>query len=34
MELTGEQVRAMSGAIGLDIPDADLNNVVLRLSAA
>jgi hypothetical protein len=34
MELTREQVQAMSGAIGLDIPDADLNNVVLRLSAA
>jgi hypothetical protein len=33
MELTREQVLAMSQAIGLDIPQADLNNVRLRLSA-
>ena len=33
MELTREQVRAMALAIGLEIPEADLNNVVLRLSA-
>jgi hypothetical protein len=33
MELTREQVRAMADAIGLDIPDGDLGNVVLRLSA-
>ena len=34
MDLTREQVRAMAGAISLEIPEADLNNVVLRLSAA
>lgn len=34
MELTREQVRAMADAIGLDIPEADLNSVMLRLSAA
>lgn len=34
MELTREQVRAMAGAIGLDIPEADLTSVILRLSAA
>ena len=34
MELTREQVRAMADAIRLEIPEADLNNVVLRLSAA
>ena len=34
MELTREQVRAMAEAIRLEIPEADLNNVVLRLSAA
>lgn len=33
MELTREQVLAMSQAIGLEIPQADLNNVRLRLSA-
>ncbi len=33
MGLTAEQVRAMAAAIGLEIPEADLNNVVLRLSA-
>ena len=33
MELTREQVRAMARAIGLEIPEADLNNVVLRLGA-
>ena len=34
MELTREQVRAMADTIKLKIPEADLNNVVLRLSAA
>lgn len=34
MELTREQLRAMADAIRLQIPDKDLNNVVLRLSAA
>jgi len=34
VELTREQVRAMADAIRLEIPEADLNNVVLRLSAA
>jgi hypothetical protein len=32
MELTIEQLRAMAGAIGLDIPEADRENVRLRLS--
>lgn len=32
MELTREQIRAMADAIGLEIPEADLNNVMLRLS--
>ena len=32
MELTTEQLRAMAGAIGLDIPEADRENVRLRLS--
>jgi hypothetical protein len=34
VELTREQVRTMADAIRLEIPEADLNNVVLRLSAA
>ena len=34
MELTREQVRAMADTIKLEIPEADRNNVVLRLSAA
>jgi hypothetical protein len=34
VELTREQVRAMADTIKLEIPEADLNNVVLRLSAA
>lgn len=34
MELTREQIRAMADAIGLEVPEADLNNVTLRLSAA
>ncbi len=34
MELTREQLRAMADAIRLQIPEADLDNVVLRLSAA
>lgn len=33
MELTAEQVRAMAQAVNLDIPEADFNNVMLRLSA-
>ena len=33
MELTREQLRAMAGAIQLDIPEADLNSVLLRLAA-
>jgi hypothetical protein len=33
MELTAQQVRVMAQAIDLDIPEADLNSVVLRLSA-
>jgi hypothetical protein len=32
MELTREQLCAMAGAIGLDIPEADRENVRLRLS--
>jgi hypothetical protein len=32
MELTVEQLRAMAGAIGLDIPEADCENVRLRLT--
>jgi hypothetical protein len=32
MELTPEQLRAMAKAIALDIPQADLENVRLRLS--
>lgn len=34
MELTREQVRAMAKAVDLEIPEDDLNNVVLRLAAA
>lgn len=33
MELTAEQVRAMAQAVNLDIPEADFNSVMLRLSA-
>lgn len=32
MELTTEQVREMARAIGLDIPDADLTSIAIRLS--
>ncbi len=32
MELTTEQVREMARVIGLDIPDADLLSVAIRLS--
>ncbi len=32
MELTTDQVRGMARAIGLEIPDADLTSVALRLS--
>ncbi len=34
MELARGQIRNMAHAIGLEIPEADLNNVALRLSAA
>jgi hypothetical protein len=33
MELTAEQVRALAQAVNLEIPAADFNNVMLRLSA-
>ena len=33
MELTAQQVRVMAQAINLNIPEADLNSVMLRLSA-
>jgi hypothetical protein len=33
MELTREQIAAMASAIRLKIPDADIENVRLRLSA-
>lgn len=33
MELSVEQVRAMAAAVDLDIPEADLRNVTLRLSS-
>ena len=33
MDLTPQQVIAMAGAIGLEIPAKDLENVRLRLSA-
>lgn len=33
MELTAQQVRVMAQAIDLNIPEADLNSVMLRLSA-
>lgn len=32
MQLTREQVREMARAIGFDIPEADIENVRLRLS--
>ncbi len=32
MELTTEQVREMARVIGLDIPEADLTSVAIRLS--
>ena len=32
MELTREQIIAMAKAVSLDIPEADLENVRLRLS--
>ncbi len=32
MELTTEQVREMARVIGLDIPDADLLSIAIRLS--
>ncbi len=33
MKFTREEVRVLAGAIGLDIPDEDIENVALRLSA-
>ncbi len=33
MELSAEQVRAMATAVNLEIPEADLRNVTLRLSS-
>jgi hypothetical protein len=33
MDLSGEQIRAMAAAVDLDIPQADLLNVTLRLSS-
>ena len=33
MELTREQLAAMAHAVSLEIPDADIENVRLRLSA-
>lgn len=33
MNLTREQIREMARVVGLEIPEADLENVSLRLSA-
>ncbi|MEN9783849.1 MAG: hypothetical protein RJA24_1192 [Pseudomonadota bacterium] len=33
MKLDREQTRILAAAVGLDIPDADLDNVMLRTSA-
>ena len=33
MKLTLEQTRTLAAAVGLDIPNADLENVTLRTSA-
>ena len=33
MKLTPEQTRTLAAAVGLDIPEADLDNVTLRTSA-
>lgn len=33
MKLTRDQTRVLAAAAGLDIPDADLDNVTLRVSA-
>jgi hypothetical protein len=33
VDLTAAQVHAMAQAVNLDIPEADFNNVMLRLSA-
>ena len=33
MELTIQQARDIAQLIGLDIPEADLNNIAVRLSA-
>lgn len=33
MKLTREQTRTLAAAVGLDIPDADIDSVALRASA-
>jgi hypothetical protein len=33
MELTSQQIREMTRLIGLDVPDADLETIALRLSS-
>lgn len=33
MKLTREQTRTLAAAVGLEIPDADIDNVTLRVSA-
>jgi len=33
MKLSREQTRTLAAAVGLEIPDADLDNVTLRTSA-
>ena len=33
MKLNREQTRTLAAAVGLDIPDADLDNITLRTSA-
>jgi hypothetical protein len=33
MELTRDQIVAMARGVGIEIPEADLDNVTLRLSA-
>jgi hypothetical protein len=32
MKLTREQTQVLAAAVGLDIPDADLDNVTIRVS--
>ncbi len=33
MKLTRDQIRVLAAAVGLDIPEADLDNVSIRVSA-